>query len=62
MKKNLFHFQLDRKAIVGLVSGALMILLSCAMNFFPGSTLATIFLRDILIIFLLGFFFLFFMC
>lgn len=57
MKKNLFHFQLDRKAIVGLVSGALMILLSCAMNFFPDSTLATIFLRDILMIFLLGFIF-----
>lgn len=57
MKKELLHFQLDRKIIVGLVSGIFMVLLSCAMNFFPDSTLAAIILRNVLMIFVLGFIF-----
>ena len=51
MRKKLFHFQLDCKAIVGLVSGTIMVLLSCAMNLFPDSLLAAFILRDILMIF-----------
>lgn len=57
MRKKLFHFQLDRKAIVGLVSGTIMVLLSCAMNLFPDNLLAAFILRDILMIFALGFIF-----
>lgn len=57
MRKKLFHFQLDCKAIVGLVSGTIMVLLSCAMNLFPDSLLAAFILRDILMIFALGFIF-----
>lgn len=57
MRKKLFHLQFDFDAVVGLVSGAVMVLLSCAMNFFPDNTLAAILLRDILMIFVLGFLF-----
>lgn len=57
MKKKLFHFHIDQKTVVGLFSGSLMVLLSCAMNLFPESTAAAVILRDILMIFVLGFLF-----
>lgn len=55
MVKRLFHFQLDKNTLVGLISGSLMVILSCAMTNYPNSNLATFVLRDILMIFLLGF-------
>lgn len=57
MRKKLFHLRLDLNAIVGLLCGTIMVLLSCTMNFFPDNTLAAVILRDILMIFALGFLF-----
>lgn len=57
MKNKLFHFQIDKSTITGMISGLLMILLSVSMNLFPGSEIAQILLRDVLMIFLLGFVF-----
>lgn len=57
MKGKLFRFQWGREAVVGLLSGSLMVLLSCAMALFPNSVLASVILRDVLMIFTLGFVF-----
>lgn len=57
MRRKLLHFQWSRGAAEGLVCGGLMVVLSCAMNLFPDSTLAAVLLRDVLMIFALGFLF-----
>ena len=57
MKEKLLHFQFKRQGIVGLISGSVMVLLSCAMNLFPDNMLAVLILRDILMIWGLGFMF-----
>lgn len=53
----LFHFHFDKEAATALVSGAVMLLLSIAMNFFPDHEIAQVLLRDVLMIFVLGFVF-----
>lgn len=57
MRKTLLHFQWSRGAAEGLAGGGLMVVLSCAMNLFPDSTLAAVLFRDVLMIFALGFLF-----
>lgn len=58
MKNNkLFRFYVDTNTITGIISGILMILLSILMNCFSDNEIAQIILRDVLMIFLLGFIF-----
>ena len=58
MKNNkLFRFCVDTSTTTGIISGMLMILLSILMNCFPDNEFAQIILRDVLMIFLLGFIF-----
>lgn len=58
MKNNkLLRFRVDTNTIAGIISGSLMILLSILMNCFPHNEAAQILLRDVLMIFLLGFVF-----
>lgn len=58
MKNNkLFRFCADTNTVAGVISGCLMILLSILMNCFPDNKIAQILLRDVFMIFLLGFVF-----
>lgn len=58
MKNNkLFRFCADTNTMAGIISGSLMIVLSILMNCFPDNEVAQILLRDVLMIFLLGFIF-----
>lgn len=53
----LFRFYFDRNAIIGIVSGLIMIFLSVSMNFFPQNAFMQFVLRDVLMIFFVGFVF-----
>ncbi len=57
MKNKLFHFQIEKSTITGMISGLFMILLSVSMNLFPDNEIVQIILRDVLMIFFLGFVF-----
>lgn len=58
MKKNkFFRFDADINTITGIISGILMILLSILMNCFPDNEIAQILLRDVFMIYLLGYIF-----
>lgn len=58
MKKNkFFRFDADINTITGIISGILMILLSILMNCFPDNEIAQIILRDVFMIYLLGYIF-----
>lgn len=63
MKNKLFRFQWSKDTSIALGSGVAVLLLSLAMNLFPDSPVMSILLRDVLMIFLLGFCFpLYFTC
>lgn len=53
----MFHFNLDKEVVTGIISGFFMIFLSVSMNFFSNNKFSNFILRDILMILLLGFFF-----
>lgn len=57
MKAKLFNFTPDNTTLVGIVSGILMIVLSITMNVFPDNVFAHFVLRNILMIYILGFVF-----
>ena len=57
MIKELFRFQPDKSTIVAFSSGAVMILFSICMLLFPDNEFTDILLRDVLMIYLLGFVF-----
>lgn len=55
MSGKLFCVRFDSNLFIGLLSGIAMLLLSFGMNCFPGTVFSVLFLRSILMIFVLGF-------
>ena len=55
MKRKFFNLRFNSDLFIGLSSGITMLLLSFGMNCFPGTVFSILFLRSILMIFVLGF-------